>query len=76
MKNVIRAYQELINPLWIRSLIKTDERLKQWLNSESVSDLENILEVFENEGMFDDCSIILSILQQKINKLTIEKLIT
>ena len=68
MKYLIKAYEELINPVWIRSLIKTEERFKEWCKSGTIEDLENTLIVFEKKEMWDDCIIIRDVLQQKINE--------
>jgi len=75
MKDLIKAYEELINPVWIRSLIKTEARFKEWCKSGTIEDLENTLIVFEKEEMWDDCIIIRDVLQQKINENFINSLL-
>ncbi len=75
MKNTIKAYEELINPLWIRSLIKTEERFIDWCNNENIDDLECTLLVFEKEEMWNDCIIIRNVIQQKQNEKAISNII-
>ena len=76
MKNTIKAYEELINPIWIRSLIKTEDRFIDWCNEQTAEDLENALIVFEKEEMWSDCIIARNVMQQKQNNRIIEKLIS
>lgn len=75
MRNSFKAYEELINPLWIRGLIKTESRFIDWCNEGTIPDLENALMVFEKEGLYLDCIIIRDVLQKKQNLVTIENLI-
>jgi len=75
MKNLIKAYEELINPIWIRSLIKTEERFIDWCNEGTISDLECTLIFFENEQMWEDCAIIRNVIQQKKNEKTINDIL-
>ncbi len=75
MKNLIKAYEELINPLWIRSLIKTEERFIDWCNEGTIQDLECALLVFEKEEMWNDCIIIRNVIQQKQNEKAISNII-
>jgi hypothetical protein len=75
MRNSFKAYEELINPLWIRGLIKTEERFIDWCNESSIGDLYNALIVFEREGMFEDCEIVRNAIQQKENLITINQII-
>lgn len=67
--------EDLINPLWIRSLIKTKARFIEWCNGQTIEDLENTLMVFEKEEMWSDCVEIRNSLQQKQNKKTIINII-
>jgi hypothetical protein len=76
MKNSFKAYNELINPLWIRGLIKTESRFIDWCKEKTISDLEIVLMVFETEQMYSDCEIVRNVLQQKQNEETIKILLS
>lgn len=65
MKKLIQAYEELINPIYIRSLIKTEERFYEWCEMGTIEDLKNTLKVFEEAEMYEDCAIIKKALDNK-----------
>lgn len=58
-------YSEMINPIWIRQNIQTDEQFKEWLKIETVEDLQEDLKVFEQAEMYEDCKMILKEIKRK-----------
>jgi hypothetical protein len=58
MKDLSKAYEELINPIYIRSLFKTDLEFEYWCLYQPIEDLQNFLKVFEEIEDYENCIII------------------
>jgi hypothetical protein len=58
MKDLSKAYEELINPIYIRSLFKTYLEFEYWCLYQPIEDLQNFLKVFEEIEDYENCIII------------------
>ena len=58
MKDYTDTYMELINPLYIRSLFKTDEQFIYWYMFQPLEDLQNFLKTFEIAEDYENCIIV------------------
>jgi len=69
--NFAKKYLEMESPENIRRELTTDFEFKKWLNTFGKDDLVMQLTKFEDAEMYEDCTIINKILQNKINTITV-----
>jgi len=65
MEKLLAAYDDLTKPANIRAHFKTEEEFVWWLEMGSSSDLDHVLKVFENEEIYEDCVLILQMINEK-----------
>jgi hypothetical protein len=65
MEKMLSAYDDLTNPVNIRSHFKTDEEFIWWLEMGTKDDLDHVLKVFENVELYEDCALILKMINSK-----------
>lgn len=65
MDDIVKAYEELINPVWIRAQFRTDSGFANWCFESEITDLECMLRVFLDAEMYEDCAIIRDVIEFK-----------
>lgn len=65
MKDYSKVYEELMNPIYIRSLFKTDEEFEVWCLFRTITELEEMLVLFESVEDYENCIVIRDTIQEK-----------
>tara|TARA_R110000851_G_scaffold2508_2_gene9937 strand:- start:3080 stop:3325 length:246 start_codon:yes stop_codon:yes gene_type:complete len=63
--SIIRAYEDLINPVNIIKHFKTDKEFKDWARDGSIKDIEYTMERFEAAELYEHCKLLLEVKKEK-----------
>lgn len=62
-------YNFIKEPVNIRESLSNDIDFIEWLNTGTIADLNCTLKAFENSNMYEDCVLILNVINEKINQI-------
>jgi len=65
MKKMLSAYDDLNNPVNIRSHYKTKEEFCWWLEGRTIDQLLVLLIDFQTVEFYEDCAVILAMIRTK-----------
>lgn len=63
------AYEHIIDPKNFIKNFATDESFKDWLRQGLINDCRATLKVFEKADMFEQCVLIQSVIDEKIDRM-------
>ena len=69
LSKINQSFELIKAPINIRRVMPEDKDFIEWLNTGSIDDLNATLKAFEEVQMYEDCSIISKVLNEKINQI-------
>ena len=63
------AFEHIIDPPNFIKNFATDEHFKDWLRQGLINDCRATLKVFEKADMFEQCILIQSVIDEKVDKM-------